>query len=43
MINKERQQLNENLTLKPQKGNEEKDKIYFIKMKMLAFWKSILK
>lgn len=43
MINKERQQLNENLTLKPQMGNEEKDKIYFIKMKMLAFWKSILK
>lgn len=43
MINKERQQLNENLTLKPQMGNEEKDIIYFIKMKMFVLWKSILK
>lgn len=36
MINKERQKLNENLTLKTQIGNEEKDKIYLIKMKMFA-------
>lgn len=42
MINKERQQLDENLALKPQMGNEEKDKIYLIKMKMFALWKNIL-